>query len=1288
MDGAGGVTLRSCYQWQLKANAIGHRSGAVRRLAYVVLTFGIAVRLISEPQSALAQSCSTSGVDPVAATCSNPGGTIVTNNTTNLVSPNAVTNDRIQSFNADLIGSVTNTTTVNGAGLSLITTKVNGGITMTNNGAVTTNQALNALQLNGNGGLITYSGNGSMSTNSGIALAITNNGGGNINANTGTGTIVGSSAISLSTTGSGTIGMTTGGAITGTISTTAVDGLNTVNVTGGTIQAAGFAIEASSTGTGGVTVNTTGGQVNGGLTGIVAVSSGTAGDLHVTAGSINSALESGVFASISNAQSAGAVRVDVNGTISANEDGVSAGGFGAVTVNVGSNITAGGRGVDAANENGLVTVNQTAGTIHSNADGIDAGAVGTGGVSVNMSGGQIGSSGNAVGGAGIFTQSLGTSGDINVTARSIFSLGDGIYARIGNAGSAGNISVTVSTGATVNVSSATGIFAETVGSGDITINVKGNVSTSNGHGIDAEITRDPFDPLSGTGSVSIVNNANIVSGGAFAGVNIVGGSANSITNTASITGNVGLRIAGGTTSLTNLGTITGAGGTALQIDSGTLQLGNGNGTIVGNIIDNGVFAINRTEAWIFAGGISGTGEFQQLGTNTTTLAGANSYTGPTTINAGMLQAGAVNAFSPFSAFSVASGAGLDLNGFSQVIGSLAGDGNVTLGPATLITGNDGTSTIFSGGISGAGGLTKIGVGTFALSGVNSYAGATVINGGTLEVDGTLTGTSSVMVNTGGMLTGTGTIDPLAVIINNGATFAPGNGAPGTSMAIVGNLAFQSGAIYLIQLNPATSSFANVTGTATPGGAAVEAFWANGSYISKKYTILTATGGVSGTFGSLANTNLPANFSTSLSYDANHAFLDLMLNFTPRPGPNFGSGLNVNQQNIANALVNFFNSTGSIPLIFGTLSPTGLTQASGETATGSQQTTFDAMNQFLGLLLDPFIDGRGNPVAPPIGAASYAGEDAFADAGSGKKRKASERDTYGLLTKAPLRNVYDPHWSVWAASFGGSQSTDGSRTLGSNNTTSRIFGVAAGADYLLSPRTIVGFALAGGGTGFSVANGGAGRSDLFQAGGFVRHTVGQAYISGALAYGWQDITTDRTVTVAGVDRLGAEFNANAFSGRVEGGYRFVTPWLGGVGITPYAAAQFTTFDLPAYAEQVLSGATTFALAYGAQSITDSRSEVGIRTDKSYAMQSAILTLRSRFAWSHDFNPDRNIGATFQALPGASFVVNGAAQAHDSELTTASAEMKWMNGWSAAATFESEFSAVTRSYAGKGVVRYSW
>ena len=336
---------------------------------------------------------------------------------------------------------------------------------------------------------------------------------------------------------------------------------------------------------------------------------------------------------------------------------------------------------------------------------------------------------------------------------------------------------------------------------------------------------------------------------------------------------------------------------------------------------------------------------------------------------------------------------------------------------------------------------------------------------------------------------------------------------------------------------------------------------------------------------------------------------------------------------------------------------------------------------MGLLTDPFMQRNGSPGSAP-------GMSGYADEASAYAANKKPTDAFAMFTKAPPVVPFEQRWSVWAAGYGGSQSTDGNAVVGSNNTTSSIAGTAAGADYLFSPNTIAGFALAGGGTSFSVAGSGSGHSDLFQAGAYLRHTNGPAYVSAALAYGWQDITTNRTVTAAGLDQLRAEFNANAFSGRLEGGYRFASPATSGVGITPYAAAQFVTFDLPAYAEQAIVGTNNFALGYGAKDVTDVRSELGIRTDRSYAMPDGILTLRGRVAWAHDYDPGRSIGATFQMLPGASFVVNGAAQASDSALTTASIEMKWRNAWSVAATFEGEFSNVTASYAGKGVVRYAW
>src|SRR6202011_4981984 len=95
-------------------------------------------------------------------------------------------------------------------------------------------------------------------------------------------------------------------------------------------------------------------------------------------------------------------------------------------------------------------------------------------------------------------------------------------------------------------------------------------------------------------------------------------------------------------------------------------------------------------------------------------------------------------------------------------------------------------------------------------------------------------------------------------------------------------------------------------------------------------------------------------------------------------------------------------------------------------------------------------------------------------------------------------------------IGASLTSNGNTMPGSGAVSNRIFGTVVGADYSLSPQTMAGFAMAGGGTYFNVSNFGAGRSDLFQAGAFVRHTVGQAYVAAALAYGWQAVDSDRTI----------------------------------------------------------------------------------------------------------------------------------------------------------------------------------
>ena len=72
----------------------------------------------------------------------------------------------------------------------------------------------------------------------------------------------------------------------------------------------------------------------------------------------------------------------------------------------------------------------------------------------------------------------------------------------------------------------------------------------------------------------------------------------------------------------------------------------------------------------------------------------------------------------------------------------------------------------------------------------------------------------------------------------------------------------------------------------------------------------------------------------------------------------------------------------------------------------------------------------------------------------------------------------------------------------------------------------------------------------------------------------------------------------------------------------------------------------------------------------------------------FNPDRNIAATFQALPGASFVVNGTTPPKNSALTSAGAQLYFTSALSFLAKFDGEFAGGSQTYAGSGTLRHSW
>lgn len=173
---------------------------------------------------------------------------------------------------------------------------------------------------------------------------------------------------------------------------------------------------------------------------------------------------------------------------------------------------------------------------------------------------------------------------------------------------------------------------------------------------------------------------------------------------------------------------------------------------------------------------------------TLTLRGANTYTGPTTINGGTLALSTGGSLADSTAVNMtASGAGFDISAITaggETVGSLAGvaGSTVTLGSKVLTVGGNNATTTFAGSISGAGGLTKTGTGIMTLSGSNGYAGTTTVSGGSLNVgNGGTTGTGAVNVSANATLLGTGTVQGSSFTLANDATLRAGATAADTSL---------------------------------------------------------------------------------------------------------------------------------------------------------------------------------------------------------------------------------------------------------------------------------------------------------------------------------------------------------------------------------------------------------------------------------------------------------------------------------------------------------------------------
>ena len=708
--------------------------------------------------------------------------------------------------------------------------------------------------------------------------------------------------------------------------------------------------------------------------------------------------------------------------------------------------------------------------------------------------------------------------------------------------------------------------------------------------------------------------------------------------------------------------LTKIGGGTLQLDGANTYAGNtlinqgtvagSAATIRGNVTFGGIASdpvsvtFNQFTDGTFGGAITGRGSLLKTGKGALDLTGANTYTGGTTVQAGTLQGNS-----------------------ASLPGNIANQ-------AALVF-NQGSNGTYAGNVSGSGTFTKIGSGKLLTTGAIAAGGGSYVQGGTLSVNGSLTSPQILVDGPTSILGGNGDINGNVKTINGGRV-APGNSI-GT-LIFNGSLTIDQGRLDM-EIAPGGKSdkiiLTGPKGVLTFGVGTLNAIFEPGLYSPTTYTLVTTSQGVQGSIDALATENLPPNFIPYAYNTANDVYLKL----TAALG--YGDPLSVNQQALTGPLDTIYNATGVLPSNFANIyalngSNLGavLNQASGEAATGLRWSAVQMTNQFLSLMLDPFVDGRGGVAG--LSASPFGGFFPDSASPSGAAGNAASLPTHKMspATVSP--------WTAWAAAYGGAGYTGGDPWgVGSHSLTDRAGGVVAGLDYHANPNTVFGLALAGGGTNWQLGDGlGGGNSEAFQVGVYGASHWGPMYVGGALSFTNHWASTDRNVLG---ENLTSNFNAQSYGARVETGYRVATAYGA---ISPYVAGQAQSFNAPSYAEQGYY-INSFALGYGSTSDADERSELGLRYDAQTLVNGDMtLAFRGKVAWAHDWFSNPALSATFLDVPGASFVVAGATPSRDLALISAGLELQLAKGISLQAKFETELGGNSTTYAGAGTMRYAF
>jgi len=875
------------------------------------------------------------------------------------------------------------------------------------------------------------------------------------------------------------------------------------------------------------------------------------------------------------------------------------GGSGAYNIDGGSLILVGGLHSVGRNtsgqDGGSGTLNISGGLVElRRADG----AYGPGSIIIGdrSSGGVSEASGTITQTGGIFRIGAGTnlylggygSGTFNLNGGALEVGGDslrGSYA--GGSGYAFNLG-----GGTIRVTGTnltTAVNATLTGGTISTIDTNGRDATWNGVFSGAGTLAK-----AGAGTLTLTSTAHSYSGGTL----LLGGT---------LRAGAGV-LGGGPLSFGGTGTFAFAGGYTLANDV-TL----GSGAI-------GRFDVAAGNVSTLSGQISGAGGLAKLGLGELVLSGTdNIYTGPTRVTQGTLTIANAGALSDASALNVATGASFRLLGVRQTVTQLDGDGSVQLGAGAALNIADlGGNSVFSGSISGEGGITKSGTGQLTLTGINPYTGPTLIDSGRLVVDGTVPN-SPITVRPGGTLGGTGTVH--SVTLTGSSTLAPGH-SPGT-LTVLNDVAFDAGSTYEAEFDGAAHDLVVLqNGSATINdGAILDIRLLSTVSLGTPYPILQVADGSSGAIvvpgdGFTVNDTLNKPLLTGM---VGYSDTAVTVTFDGISTPWAEKVATRNQGAAANAVQSL-----------GLGNP--LYEAAVYLDAPQLDQTFDLLSGEInasakGVLIGDSDFLRSAVFARLASAGQPGGANGIVVAPQGRPSPAS-----GPVAEAPER-------AVWMQAFGSWGSTDG------NGNAARLDrdtgGFFIGADTLLDGWRI---GVLGGysQTNFDVdARASSGDSDNVHAGAYAGTNWGPVNFRAGAALSWHSVSTTRSAFLSGPQTLKADYDA------------FTTQAFGEIGYGVRAGIfDFEPFAGLAYVNLHTDG---FTETGGAAALSDSGdttgvgyATVGLRGSTGFDLGPAKATLRGMLGWRHAFG-DIDPTSTYRFAAGSSpFTVAGVPIAEDSLL----------------------------------------